>query len=129
VLARVLKIGIRVFPSVFECSRVLKIAIDAHEIICLPSLRVTVTAEVASSSLVVPAMNILHREFMEVARSKASDRCFRKALSDQRLFYFYFHQKHFWRCPLHPKKKICANNNASGVGGIGEIHNFKKDGF
>jgi hypothetical protein len=46
VLARVLKIEIPVFPNVFECSRVLKIAIDAHEIICLPSLRVTVTAEV-----------------------------------------------------------------------------------
>jgi hypothetical protein len=33
VLARVLKIEIRVFPSVFECSRVLNMAIDAHEII------------------------------------------------------------------------------------------------
>jgi hypothetical protein len=57
VLARVLKIEIPVFPNVFECSRVLKIAIDAHEIICLPSLRVTVTAEVAGSSPVVPAIN------------------------------------------------------------------------
>jgi hypothetical protein len=57
VLTRVLKIEIRVFPNVFECSRVLKIAIDAHEIIWLQSLRVTVTAEVASSSLVVPAIN------------------------------------------------------------------------
>jgi hypothetical protein len=57
VLARVLKIEIRVFPNVFECSRVLKIAIDAHEIIWLQSLRVTVTAEVAGSSLVVPAIN------------------------------------------------------------------------
>jgi hypothetical protein len=33
VLARVLKIEIRVFPSVFECSRVLLLAINAHEII------------------------------------------------------------------------------------------------
>jgi hypothetical protein len=57
VLARVLKIEIRVFPNVFECSRVLKIAIDAHEIICLQSLIVTVTAEVAGSSPVVPAIH------------------------------------------------------------------------
>jgi hypothetical protein len=57
VLARVLKIEILVFPSVFECSRVLKIAIDAHEIIWLQSLRVTVTAEVAGSSPVVPAID------------------------------------------------------------------------
>ena len=56
-LARVLKIEIRVFPNVFECSRVLKIAIDAHEILCLQSLRVTVTAEVAGSSPVVPAIH------------------------------------------------------------------------
>jgi hypothetical protein len=31
--ARVLKMEIREFPSVFECSRVLKVAIDAHELI------------------------------------------------------------------------------------------------
>jgi hypothetical protein len=53
----VLKIEIRVFPSVFECSRVLYVAIDAHEIICLQSLSVTVTAEVAGSSPVVPAIH------------------------------------------------------------------------
>jgi hypothetical protein len=33
VLARVLKIRLHVFPSVFECSRVLYLAINAHEII------------------------------------------------------------------------------------------------
>jgi len=33
VLARVLKLRICIFPSVFECSRVLYLAINAHEII------------------------------------------------------------------------------------------------
>jgi hypothetical protein len=33
VLARVLKFGICGFPSVFECPRVLLLAINAHEII------------------------------------------------------------------------------------------------
>jgi hypothetical protein len=71
VLARVLKIEIRVFPNVFECSRVLKIAIDAHEIIWLQSLRVTVTAEVAGSSPVVPAINTLKNQgFMASGKIK-----------------------------------------------------------
>jgi hypothetical protein len=33
VLARVLKMEIREFPRVFECSRVLKVAIDVHELV------------------------------------------------------------------------------------------------
>jgi hypothetical protein len=45
VLARVLKLRIRIFPSVFECSRVLYLAINAHEIICLQPLSITVTAK------------------------------------------------------------------------------------
>jgi hypothetical protein len=38
---------IREFPCFFECSRVLNLAINAHEIICLEPLGETVTAEVA----------------------------------------------------------------------------------
>ena len=41
-----LKIEIREFPSVFECSRVLIFAINPHEIICLQPLSLTVRAEV-----------------------------------------------------------------------------------
>jgi len=46
VLARVLKTEVLEFPSVFECARVLNLAINAHEIICLQPLIGTVTAEV-----------------------------------------------------------------------------------
>jgi len=46
VLARVLKFRICVFPSVFECLRVLNLAINAHEIFQMQSVSVTVTAEV-----------------------------------------------------------------------------------
>ena len=43
------------FPSVFACSRVLNFAIDAHDVFCLQYVSVSVTAEVAGSSPVVPA--------------------------------------------------------------------------
>jgi hypothetical protein len=45
-LARVLNAEICEFPSVFECSRVLDLAINAHEIICIQLHILTVTAEV-----------------------------------------------------------------------------------
>jgi hypothetical protein len=45
VLARVLKTEIREFPSVFQCSRVLNLAINAHEILCFQLHGWTVTAE------------------------------------------------------------------------------------
>lgn len=45
-----LKIEIREFPSVFECSRVLNLAINAHEIIFLQQLSGTVTTEVVGAN-------------------------------------------------------------------------------
>ena len=53
---RVLKTGTLDFPGVFACSRVLNFAIGAHEVFCLQSVSITVTAEVAGSSPVVPAI-------------------------------------------------------------------------
>ncbi len=46
VLARVLKTEKLKFPNVFECLRVLNLAINAHEIICFQSLNRSVRAEV-----------------------------------------------------------------------------------
>jgi hypothetical protein len=46
-----LKLRICVFLGVFECSRVLSLAINAHEIIYIRPVSVTVTAEVGCDEL------------------------------------------------------------------------------
>ena len=56
VSVRVLKFETDVFPSVFECLWVPSLAINAHEINRLRYIWITVTAEVAGSSPVVPAI-------------------------------------------------------------------------
>ncbi len=48
--------GVLKFPSVFECSRVLNLAIDAHEMLCYQSVIRSVTEEVAGSNPVVPTI-------------------------------------------------------------------------
>lgn len=49
VLTRVLKIEICELPNVFECSRVLKLAINASEMLCYQSVIPTVTIEAVGS--------------------------------------------------------------------------------
>jgi hypothetical protein len=70
VLRKVLKIEIREFPSVFECSRVLNFAINAHEIICLQPLSLTVTAE---AGRIIPGKRPFRRDgFSIYAKSTPS---------------------------------------------------------